>query len=195
GHCSLRKGSVWRARGLFRKTGQALAPVQLGGDIGEAQTHVREQHAQVKDKVGGFRCRRLGIAGQGGDDRLHRLLAQLLRDLGPALGGQLGDIGRRGIGRAAGADGFLESGERISHYHSVSPGGGAASSLPIGRSLSVRMFLPYAPAGVRTAIPAAASAAWASAMLCWPKWKIDAARTALAWPCVTPATRWSSVPT
>ncbi len=28
-----------------------------------------------------------------------------------------------------------------------------------------------------------------------PKWKIEAASTALAWPSLTPATRWSSVPT
>ena len=28
-----------------------------------------------------------------------------------------------------------------------------------------------------------------------PKWKIDAASTAEAWPSVTPSTRWSSVPT
>ena len=38
-------------------------------------------------------------------------------------------------------------------------------------------------------------AALASATECRPKWKIDAASTAEAWPSVTPATRWSSVPT
>ena len=28
-----------------------------------------------------------------------------------------------------------------------------------------------------------------------PKWKIEAARTAVAWPSRTPSTRWSRVPT
>ena len=44
-------------------------------------------------------------------------------------------------------------------------------------------------------MPAAAIAALASAIECWPKWKIDAASTAEACPSVTPSTRCSSVPT
>jgi hypothetical protein len=32
-------------------------------------------------------------------------------------------------------------------------------------------------------------------MLCRPKWKMEAASTALAWPIVTPSTRCASVPT
>ena len=46
-----------------------------------------------------------------------------------------------------------------------------------------------------TGKPALASAALACAMLTSPKWKIEAASTALAWPSVTPLTRSSSVPT
>ena len=38
-------------------------------------------------------------------------------------------------------------------------------------------------------------AALASRIVCSPKWKIEAASTALAWPSRTPSTRWSSVPT
>ena len=49
--------------------------------------------------------------------------------------------------------------------------------------------------GGRTVMPAAAITALASAMVCSPKWKIDAASTASAPPSATPSTRWSSVPT
>jgi len=47
----------------------------------------------------------------------------------------------------------------------------------------------------RTAIPARAMWALASPIVASPKWKIEAASTALAWPSRTPATKWSSVPT
>ena len=44
-------------------------------------------------------------------------------------------------------------------------------------------------------MPAAARWALASPMLNVPKWKIEAASTALACPSRIPSTRWSSVPT
>ncbi len=43
---------------------------------------------------------------------------------------------------------------------------------------------------MRTGNPAFASARLASPMLASPKWKIEAASTALAWPAFTPSTRW-----
>ena len=77
---------------------------------------------------------------------------------------------------------------------------GRVGSSLLGRSLSPRGggAADWRVAGlrsgqcVRTGTPAAASAACASAMLASPKWKIEAARTALAWPSTMPATRWSS---
>ena len=46
-----------------------------------------------------------------------------------------------------------------------------------------------------TGTPAAARCAFASPTRNGPKWKIEAASTAVAWPSRMPATRWSSVPT
>src|SRR5262249_26499361 len=42
---------------------------------------------------------------------------------------------------------------------------------------------------IRTGIPARARCAFASPIVCTPSWKIDAARTALACPLVSPSTR------
>ena len=103
------------------------------------------------------------VSGKGCDHRFGRFLAQLLRDLFDALGMEVRDIAclRRGIA-ARGNRGF-EAGE----------------------SVHARLVLQTPRAGK----PAARSALCASAMVCWPKWKMLAASTALAWPSRTPATR------
>ena len=48
---------------------------------------------------------------------------------------------------------------------------------------------------MRTGTPASAMRAFACRIVNSPKWKIDAASTALARPCRTPSTRWSRLPT
>jgi hypothetical protein len=54
------------------------------------------------------------VIGHGGDHRLDRLLAELLRDLGDALGLKPGDVAGLGIGDAeARGDGGFELGEGI----------------------------------------------------------------------------------
>src|SRR5690606_8421745 len=79
-------------------------------------------------------------------------------------------------------------------------GGGADDHLPpvspLGASINGREgAVPQRDYVARAGKPAARKAAGASAMVCVPKWKIDAANTALACPSVTPSTRCSSVPT
>src|SRR5690606_26987749 len=54
---------------------------------------------------------------------------------------------------------------------------------------------PSQAAGGRTGIPARARCAFASAIEWVPKWKMDAASTAAAWPSRMPSTMWSRVPT
>ena len=113
------------------------------------------------------KCRRIVLHCR--DDRLDRFLTEFLRDLGAALGGELGDVRRRRIAAAARDDGRVKAVEDV-----------------FGRGVAHTC---------RTLIPAAARVERASERLASPKWKIDAASTALAWPSVTPRTRSSSPPT
>ena len=70
-----------------------------------------------------------------------------------------------------------------------------------GRTSVVADLVVAGPQAGRTGIPAAAMTALASATVCSPKWKIDAASTASAWPCgdaldqvlrACPPRRWRS---
>src|SRR5919199_1173870 len=115
----------------------------------------------------GAKPRRIALDGRDGG--LDGLLAELLGAFADALGQKLARIGTRvAVPRPLG-DG---RGQPFEH------GAGRAAH---GSSL--------------TATPASASRRLASATLASPKWKIEAASTALAWPSRTPSTRCSSVPT
>ena len=67
-----------------------------------------------------FADQRRFVFRQSGDDRLGRLLAQLLGDLGRAFGVELGDVTGIGIGAAAGGDGGFKSFERSGLIHCAS---------------------------------------------------------------------------
>src|SRR6478609_8723062 len=102
--------------------------------------------------IGRFHLQRLGVALHGGDDGLNGLFAQLLGAVGGAFREQAGRVAL--VRRSGGALGeeVVEVGNRERHQ-----------SILTGR-------------------PAWARRSLACLTLNSPKWKIDAASTALAWP-------------
>ena len=134
------------------------------------------------EEIGGLELEMLAVALDRGKRRLDRFLANLLGAFLDALGQQLGRIGDLGRRARAGASPYRRvrpepraCGVRDrscpapdASYHSSQPHGNSPFRhvrLGLGRCVNV------------------------------PKWKIEAARTAEAWPSADAPTRWSSVPT
>ena len=137
-------------------------PIGVDREWGRLEARIGPQHQQMIEQVGGFLGQLPLIAGHRLDHRLDRLLAQFLRDLGPPAKEQLGGIGGFRIGAAPVEDRLVQPVERLGIRRH------AATSFMGGAS--------------RTGMPDAASRALAWAMVKMPKWKIEAARTAEAWP-------------
>src|SRR3546814_19307346 len=76
----------------------AVAARQFGGDVVPRQATLGKQDGEVEDEVGGLAGQRGIVLGERRDDGLDRFLAELLRDLAAALGGEARDIE---IGRAS----------------------------------------------------------------------------------------------
>src|SRR5208283_5700276 len=121
------------------------------------------------EHVGDLVRQRLVVLAERGDDGLDRLFAELLGDARRARRQQAFRIGRSFRGFAPRADEFCKIVQGEAH----------------GASTPSR----------RIASPAFAMWRFASPMVNSPKWKIEAASTALAWPSRTPSTRWSRLPT
>ena len=81
------------------------------------------------------------------------------------------------------------------HFLGGAVRGVAERAVAFLRSTSAADAGPLARQAGRTVMPRAAITALASATVCSPKWKIEAASTASAPPSSTPSARWSSVPT
>src|SRR3954449_8908685 len=110
--------------------------------------------------VGGFRHEGVAVALHGGDGRLHGLLAKLLGRARRPVRDEFRRVGFLGRSRGALRHDAGEVGEGKGGHQSI-----------------------------RMARPARAICALASAIEYSPKWKIEAASTALAWPSRTPSMR------
>src|SRR5829696_4191360 len=122
-----------------------------------------EDNQQMIEDIGGLGDEAGAVALRGRDHGFDGLFAELLRRLRRASGEELSRVGliRRRLGSFRDDAGEIGEGEGLAHNS----------------------------ASIRIASPARAIWAFACAIEYSPKWKIDAASTALAWPSRTPSTR------
>src|SRR4029453_6298137 len=129
---------------------------------------------------------RIAVVADGGDRGLDRLLAHLLGDHRAALVQQLGGVGAAGVGGLARSDGVVEALQNVV----------VLGHCPVPRvPLLGRYYRKLRAAHNRIGRPAFAIWALACPIVNVPKWKIEAASTAVAWASRMPSTRWSRVPT
>src|SRR3546814_13436816 len=85
----------------------AVAARQFGGDVVPRQATLGKQDGEVEDEVGGLAGQRGIVLGERRDDGLDRFLAELLRDLAAALGGEARDLRseERRVGKECGSSG------------------------------------------------------------------------------------------
>src|SRR5665213_3172778 len=178
------------ARSLLVKPGHGGALRQRGLDIFQRHAARLQQHQKVKQQVGAFRDQMVAIVFDCGDHGLHRFLAEFLGAMLRALVEQLAGVGRLAARRSTGVDGGgqIMYGEARHQLNSLRPKGqhlqGCSTSVTKSRHGSSRI-----------ARPARTMWSLASRMVNSPKWKIDAANTAVACPLRIPSTRWSRLPT
>ena len=87
----------------FLPDGAMRAVGRAAGEVGDRTPRGFEQDEQVVDQIGGFVDHRLAVAGDGLDDRLDGLLADLLGDLVHAVREEprrVGAFGHRGVALA-----------------------------------------------------------------------------------------------
>src|SRR6185436_19235448 len=89
------------ARRLLGKRAQSLAACQLGPDGRRPDADRRPQGQQVVEQVGALADQLDLVAADALDQRLDRLLAELLGDLLAAAAEQAGSVGSLGIGALA----------------------------------------------------------------------------------------------
>src|SRR6188768_3638990 len=104
---------VLLARSLLGKPAQSLAACQLGPDGRRPDTGRRPKGQQVVEQVGALADQLGLVAADALDQRLDRLLAQLLGDLLATAAEQAGGVGGLGIGALAAVDHGIEPVEHV----------------------------------------------------------------------------------
>src|SRR5215510_10717029 len=148
----------------------------------------------MKQQIGAFGDQLLAILPDRGDHGLDRFFAQLLGAVLRALVEQLPGIGRLSAGCCAGIDGGgqIVDGETRHHLNSTT----LAPLCPRAIRTSLSIFVTGSRQGSsRIGKPWRTMWSLACRMVNSPKWKIDAASPAVAWPSRMPSTRWSRFPT
>src|SRR5438270_13264423 len=144
----------------------------------------------MEDQVGTFGDQVAAVVFDRGDDRLHRLLAELFGAVPRALVQELARVGRLSAGDRAGINGGGEIVKGETRHQ--------LNSCALNRAL-VRAFSTFSKGSRqgsrRIGSPARTICSLASRMVNSPKWKIDAAKTAVACPLRMPSTKWSRLPT
>src|SRR6266550_2039487 len=145
-----------------------------------------QEHQQVKQQVGAFGNQMVAIVLDRGDHRLHRLLAKFLGAMLRTLVQQFARIGRFSARRHAGIDGGGKIMDRKTRHQLNSRARDGTLSIPLGFSTSGTRSRQGSS---RIGSPARTMWSLASRMVNSPKWKIDAASTAVEWPSRMPSTR------
>src|SRR5439155_236692 len=163
-------------------------------DVFEFHAARLQQHQQVKQQVGAFGNQMVAIVLDRGDDRLHRLLAKFLGAMLRTLVQQFARIRRFSARRHAGIDGGGKIMDRKTRHQ--------LKLMRARRDGTLSIPWGFSTSGTRSRqgssrIGSPARTMWSLAwrMVNSPKWKIDAASTAVAWPWRMPSTRWSRLPT
>src|SRR5664279_5426714 len=173
------------ARRLFFQSGHARALRQCSLDFLKFHAARLQKHQQVKQQVSAFGDQMVAIVLDGGDHGFHRLLAQFLGAMLRPLVQKLARIGRLSSRRRAGIDGGGEIVERETR-HQLNSRARKGRALPKPFST----FVTGSRHGSsRIGSPARTMCSLASRMVNSPKWKIDAASTAVACPSRMPSTR------
>src|SRR5690606_19209424 len=159
-------------RRFFRKARLSLPRLQHGINFRGINARIGPEYREVIEQVRALGNHPLALARCSGDRKLHRFLSHLLGDLGAPL-----RIERCGVGAA--------------RIRAFSRRHGGIKPVDTGQVPLCHRALSSS----RTAMPASRIASFASRMVNSPKWKIDAASTAVAWPSRMPSARCSSVPT
>src|SRR6202022_2845717 len=182
------------ARGLLVQSGHRRALRQRRLDFFKLHAARLQKHQQVKQQVGAFGHQVVAIVLDRGDHGFHRLLAKLLGAMLRTLVQQFAGVGRLSSRRRAGIDGGGQVMDRETR-HQLTPRGRPQS---IGR----RSYAAFSSSvtksrqgSSRIGSPTRTIWSFASRMVNSPKWKIDAASTAVAWPSRMPSTKWSRLPT
>src|SRR5665213_4081390 len=156
----------------------------------------------MEQHVGAFGDQMLAIVFDGGDDGFDRFLAEFLGAVLGALVEQLAGVGRLSSRYRAGIDGGSKVMDRKTRHQLKLTRG----ALLKARGRSGKAEAAHTPAfstsmtgsrhgSSRIGSPARTIWSLASRTVNSPKWKIDAASTAVACPCRIPSTRWSRLPT
>src|ERR1700722_3105536 len=181
------------ARRLFFHSRHCGALRQRGLDFFQLHAARFQQHQQVKQQVGAFGDEMAAIGPDRGDHGFHRFLAELLGAMLRPLVEQFAGVGRLSSRRRAGIDGGGEIMDRKTRYQlnsGCSPRDGRYASAGFSTSVTKSR-----QGSRRIGSPARTMWSLASRMVNSPKWKIDAASTAVACPSRMPFTRWSRLPT
>src|SRR3984957_10347508 len=176
------------ARSLLVQPRHGRALRQCGLDVLEPDAARLQEHQQMKQQVGAFGDQVLAVVLDRGDHGFHRFLAEFLGAMLRTLVQQLAGVGRLSSRRRAGIDGGGEIVDRETRHQ-----------LKLMRLELVWAFSTSVTksrqGSSRIGSPARTMWSLASRMVNSPKWKIDAASTAVACPLRMPSTGWSRLPT
>src|SRR3984957_15765602 len=181
------------ARCLLFQSGHRGALRQRGLDFLKLHAARFQQHQQVKQQVGAFGDEMAAIVPDRGDHGFHRLLAELPGAMLRPLVQQFAGVGRLSSQCRAGIDGggeIMDCKTRHQLNSNCSPRDGRYASAGFSTSVTKSR-----QGSSRIGSPARTMWSLASRMVNSPKWKIDAASTAVACPSRIPLTRWSRLPT
>src|SRR3954467_9131942 len=180
------------ARRLLFQSGYRGALRHRRLDILKLHAARLQQRKEMKQQVGAFGDQMIAIVLDRGDDGFHRFFAELLGAMLRPLVQQLTGVGRLSSRCRASVDsgGEVMDGE-TRHSNSTQQCG-------ISRSPSIPPFsisvTRSRQGSSRIGSPARIIWSLACRMVNSPKWKIEDASTAVAWPSRMPATMWSRLP-
>src|SRR6185436_1463218 len=168
---------------------------QRGLDLVEPDVARLQQHQQVKQQVGAFGDQMVPIVLDRRDHGLDRFLAQFLGAVLRALVEQFAGVGRLSSRCGPCIDGGGQIVDRKTrHQLNSTLARGLRPRRRPRQGLST--FVTASRQGSsRIGSPARTMCSLACRMVNSPKWNIEAASTAVAWPCRIPSTRWSRLPT
>src|SRR6266403_1187610 len=142
----------------------------------------------MEQQIGAFGDQMVAIVLDRGDNGLHRLLAKFLGAMLRTLVQQFACIGRLSSRRRAGIDAGGQVMDRKTRHQPKLTRARRDGTLSIPRGFSTSVT-GSRQGSSRIGSPARTMWSLASRMVNSPKWKIDAASTAVAWPSRMPSTR------
>src|SRR4051794_13699802 len=191
----LLRGWIALARGFLFQSGHVGPLVECCLDVFELDAAGLQQHQQMKQQIGALGYQMVAIVHDRGDHGFDSFLAELFGAVLRALVEQLAGVGRLSSRCGPRIDGGGQIMDRETRHQTNSTHAQRAYG-PVPSQARLSTFATRSRQGSsRIGRPARTMWSLASRMVNSPKWNIEAASTAVAWPWRMPSTRWSRLPT